>query len=70
MYAVAKNDWMLINDNKCLICCKEGSAVNSWVHCPRCEGVVCMSHCMKCRYLDDRTSLIFCRYRKKEYLNT
>jgi len=54
-----------MNDTKCLICCKESKEVNSWVQCPQAEGMVCMKHCVKCRWLDDRTSWIHCTYRKQ-----
>lgn len=50
---------------KCTVCCKESKEVNSWVYCPKAEGEICMRHCIKCSYLDDRTSWIHCRYKEQ-----
>jgi hypothetical protein len=48
----------------CIICCKNLKEVKSTVHCPQANDVVCMSHCFKCKWLNDETSWIHCTFRE------
>ncbi len=53
-------------EQKCPICGVTLDDCGSWVQCPTQFDPVCMKCCMKCEYLRDNTSRIFCDFRHTE----
>lgn len=58
---------MLYQNRTCPVCGTSIHKAVAVVNCPKERGLVCMTHCYQpCRFLDSRTSTVYCSYPHKE----